>query len=510
MSIALPVPERALIFAVAAPLIYLAAVALGRALKRHAGVQLGVLYQLFCIVIALFFPLRWLGLHAAVAPFDLERELGAAAVLLGTFFLIALIRRYLWEGYFEQKRGTEIPKFLREVFALLVFLVALSLVLGVDYKADVTGVLLPSTVVVGVVGFAMQDLLGNVIAGVALQLGKPFKRGDWLIVDKIYGEVIEVNWRSTRLCTNDDIYLDVPNSQIVRNTITNLTYPTRMHAMRIRLGIDYQVPPNRVKDVLARATAAVRGVLETPPPKVFLVDFADSSMTYEIKYYLEDHRRFNELNDAIHCNVWYALARAKIKIPFPVRTLQIEPRHAAQAGSGGARDHLPESTRVLLRRQPFFQILDDAQTAQVLAAANLCRYGCGEPIIEQGANGDSMFILAKGSADVLLGGNGQVAPVASLGAGDYFGEMSLLTGEQRSATVVASSDCEVLEIEKPVMAQLLAQNPALLEKLGLMLAQRRIENESARASTLERGELSSKKQEYAHSFFAKVRSFFEL
>ena len=513
----LPAAERALILALAAPVIYLLGVALGRVLKRRAGVHLGVMYQLLCIVVALFFPLwlmRWNPLY--FEPFNLQRELGAAAVLLGALFFIALLRRYFWEIYFEQRRGMEIPKFVRDVFALIIFLLALVLVLSIGYGKTVTAVLLPSTVIVGIVGWAMQDLLGNVIAGVALQLGKPFKRGDWLIVDKTYGEVIEVNWRSTRLCTNDDIYLDVPNSQVVRNTIINLTYPTRMHAMRIRLGIDSSVPPNRVKEVLARATASVRGVLETPPPKVYLVDFADSSMTYEIKYYLENHRKFNEINDAIHSNAWYVLRRANIKIPFPIRTLQIEPRRGVGAAENAnlAALEISAQTLALLRKQPFFQCLDETQTERVLSAANVCRYGRDERIIEQGADGDSMFILTRGSAGVFVRCDDQppseAANVATLNAGDLFGEMSLLTGERRSATIVAASDCDVLEIEKSVIAELLQNNETLLQKLSEMLAQRRIENESVLASTAETRALDSKKQEYAKSFFATLRSFFEL
>lgn len=499
-------PERALIFAGSAPLIYLCAVALGRVLKRRAGVHLGVLFQLFCIALALYAPLRLLGLHPAVAPLDLERELGSAAVLLGTFFFTALVRRYLWEGYFERKRGTEIPKFLREVFALVIFLLALGLVLGIGYKADVTGVLLPSTVVVGVVGFAMQDLLGNVISGVAIQLGKPFQNGDWLVMDSRQAEVIEVNWRSTRLRTNDNIYLDIPNREIVRGTIVNLSYPTKLHAMRLRIGVDYHAAPNRVKEVLRRAAETAGGVLATPAPKVFLVDFGDSAVVYEIKYWMEDHALYNEITDAVRTNAWYALERARIKIPFPIRTVQVERRRT----DGAAAHQLSDGARGLLRRQPFFQILDDAQTAQVLGSANLCRYGRNETIIQQGADGDSMFILAQGAAQVYLGVNGQAAPVATLQAGDYFGEMSLLTGEKRSATIVAASDCEVLEIEKPVIARLLAESPALLEKLGEMLAQRRLENEGALASAAGRGAIHEKRQQYAQGFFSRVRSFFEL
>src|SRR5438067_5697395 len=236
--------QRALLLAVTAPAFYLLTVALGRLLKRRAGVRLGVMYQLFCIVISLYVPLRLLNISltypakvsAGGKPlFDVYRELGALAALLAALFLIALIRRYLWEIYFEQRRQVEVPKFLREILALIIFLIALILVLSVGYGQSITDVILPSTVIVGIIGWAMQDLLGNVIAGVALQLGKPFLSGDWLVVEKTFAEVMEVNWRSTRLRTNDHVYLDIPNGYIVKNTITNLTYPTRLHAMRLRV-----------------------------------------------------------------------------------------------------------------------------------------------------------------------------------------------------------------------------------------------------------------------------------
>src|SRR5260370_1240065 len=83
------------------------------------------------------------------------------------------------------------------------------------------------------------DLLGNIIAGIALEIGKPFKTGDWLVFDNRHMEVIEVNWRSTRLRTNDDAHLDVPNKTIAGSTITNLTMLTRHHAIRIQVGFDY-------------------------------------------------------------------------------------------------------------------------------------------------------------------------------------------------------------------------------------------------------------------------------
>src|SRR4029077_15922593 len=136
-----------------------------------------------------------------------------------------------------------------------------------------------------ILGLAGQNLLGGIIAGVSLQIGRPYKVGDWLKVGETYGEGGEIHWRPTRLCTNDDIYLDIPNNEIIKSTIVNLHYPTEIHAMRIRIGIDYNAPPNRVKDALTRAAQSAVNVLPEPKVRVFLVDFSDHAVIYEIKYY---------------------------------------------------------------------------------------------------------------------------------------------------------------------------------------------------------------------------------
>src|SRR5213076_3304293 len=135
-----------------------------------------------------------------------------------------------------------------------------------------------SGVIAIILGFAGQNLFGGIIAGMSIQINRPYRVGDWLKIGDTYAEVREINWRSTRLCTNDTIYLDIPNNEMVRQTIVNLHYPTEVHAMRIRVGIDYKTPPNRVKDALMRATRNAELVLRDPPPKIFLVDFADHAV----------------------------------------------------------------------------------------------------------------------------------------------------------------------------------------------------------------------------------------
>jgi small-conductance mechanosensitive channel len=479
---------------------FFAALTIGRVLKRRAGVRLGVLFQLFCLTLAFYAATWFYGVKA-----DWRNHVGAAVFLLSTAFVVALLDRYLWDAYWEKKRRATIPHFLRQVVALFIYLIALLLVLSVGYHAqgELKGLLAGSGIAAIIIGFATQDLFGGIISGIALQISKPYKVGDWLHIQERYAEVMEINWRSTRLRTNDGIYLDIPNYQIARNTIINLHYPTEVHAMRLRVGVDYDIPPNRVKDALHRAASTAEGVLPEPPTKVFVMDFADSAVVYEIKFSMGNHRFYNDVCDAIRTNIWYELKRQQITIPFPIRTLQL------QRGPKRLPDGRAEA-RAILRGEALFDCMTEEQLVQVLGKSEIHRYGRGERLIEEGAAGDSMFVMLRGSAAVSVARNGTSVRVGVMRQGDCFGEFALLTGEPRSATIRAENDCEVVEISKPVMAEVLRESPQCLTALSELLARRKLEGEGIVKDATKPHDQKKKESEYRSSFLHRLRTVFEL
>src|SRR5438876_7793911 len=331
---------------------FFVALGIGRFLKRRAGVRLGLLFRLFCLMLAFYAAIAVYGVHASW-----RNHVGTAVILLSTALVVALVNRYVWDLYYGKKRQTTIPHFLREVVGGIIFLIALPFVLSAGYHAEaqLKGLLAGSGVVAIILGFAGQNFFAGIIGGVSIQLNRPYKVGDWLQVGERFAEVMEINWRSTRLRTNDNIYLDIPNNEMVSHEIVNLHYPTEVHAMRIRVGVEYKNPPNLVKDALFRATSTADGVLTQPKVKVFLVDFGESACIYEIKFYMGNHARINETNDSVRTNVWYELKRRGITLPFPIRTLQVH-RKAALPGQEEQAEALS-----ILRGEALFGCLADVQ-----------------------------------------------------------------------------------------------------------------------------------------------------
>src|SRR6266403_6090974 len=210
---AVPEAERDAITAIVFLATFFVTLGIGKFLKNRAGVRLGLLFRLFSLILAFYAAIAVYGVHA---PW--RHHIGAAAILLSTALVVALVNRYVWDFYFEKKRQTTIPHFLREVVGGVIFLVVLLLVLSYGYHAEaqLKGLLAGSGVVAIILGFAGQNLIDGNIAGMSLQINRPYRVGDWLQLGERFAEVMEINWRSTRLRTNDAIYLDIPNNEIVK------------------------------------------------------------------------------------------------------------------------------------------------------------------------------------------------------------------------------------------------------------------------------------------------------
>ena len=326
-----------------------------------------------------------------------------------------------------------------------------------------------------VIGFALQDTLGNLFAGLAIQIEKPFRVGHWVTVGGKDGMVSEITWRATKIRTKAGNFVVVPNSVLSRDTITNYSEPTLDTRVEVEVGASYDTPPNDVKRAILAALEGEPLIAPAPAPEVLLVDFAASAITYRVRVWTTDFAADERVRDRIRSRIYYAFRRSGISIPYPVQ-VQIEGDQTPAADADAT-----DATRT----RSFDQVeilagLTDDQRARLAGAARPLLFAAGETIVRQGDGGASMFVLVSGQASVRLAET--EGEVARLREGAVFGEMSLLTGDARSATVVAEADCELLEIGAEAFRRVVLTDTAIVERIASAVAIRRAELEQHRAT----------------------------
>ncbi|MEZ5333067.1 MAG: mechanosensitive ion channel [Thermoanaerobaculia bacterium] len=159
-----------------------------------------------------------------------------------------------------------------------------------------------------------------------ITLERPYRLHDWIRLDETEGQVAAINWRTTHLRTRDNDNLVVPNSEMASAKVLNYYYPHPLHLERIHVGIHYRTPPHRAREALLAAASRVPAVLDKPTPEVYLLEFGDSAITYELRIWIDNVAHQPGIASAVRTAVWEELHRRGLVIPFPIRTLEIEPR----------------------------------------------------------------------------------------------------------------------------------------------------------------------------------------
>jgi small-conductance mechanosensitive channel len=454
-----------------------------------------------------------LGLWIAAAVFYPSQlwtgHLGATTIFCGALFAWVVFDRVVSAGWLERRNHVAVPIILRQSGGVVVVLATLAAIMKWGYGLEVTGLMATSGIAAVILGFAMQDLLSNVIAGFSIHTTRAYQVGDWLLMgtDGKRAEVVEINWRSTRLLDNDRISYELPNSDIVKNRIVNLNRPSQDHGVRLRFGLDYDTPPALAKEVILKAAKNAQGVLETPAPVVFTQEFGDSSVIYELRFWMRQARLYNATCDEIRTALWYELGRRDMRIPFPIRTLEVR-KHNVPEAFVSAR----ENAAKILRGGSALGCLTEEEAAELVAKCRFQVFGPNEPLVTRGEEGRSMFVLLDGEVEV-IGRNtdGPRVVLAKLGAGECFGEMSLLTGEPRNATVRAAGDVVALEIRKGDLLPLITARVELSERLAALIESRR----ASREESMHRAELQAAPGHTApgtahRSLALRIREFFAL
>jgi len=436
-----------------------------------------------------------------------------AAILLDQIFrilkivlwmsLIVSIIRFINQLIFSTALGSgshEISFLLRNVFSIILYIVSFFIIFNSQYPGiDLAALFTTSTILGVIIGLALQDTLGNLFSGLAIQADQPFQIGDVIRIDqKGEGVVENVSWRGVQIRTFQNKLVIISNS-VLGKEIVEVAPRDNLNARLVFFNTLYTNSPAKTIQVVREVVRQIENVSQKIRPVVRVRNLGDNGLDYEVKYWLEDYSKYNDTDALIRQRIWYACQREKIEFAYPTRTLHIETKPQE-----GVFVETSDEIFERLSSVPIFAPLSDEET-QKLAGAALARvFAPGEAIVRQGQNGKSMFVIHRGKVDVQLKEASGTKSLRKLREGDFFGEMGLLTGEPRTATVLAEEETEVLEINNLCLKPIFEENPKLVAALSHIVEERRLSFEKLETQTEER------KIKDKTSVFNSIKKFFGL
>ncbi len=410
------------------------------------------------------------GLRADDRLIGMIRDASSAAVwIAGAWLAARLIDLLLLRAATAGPRPAPHPRLLSDLVHGALFILAAIGILVFVYGQAATGLIATSSVLIAVVGFALRYVISDVFSGIALGFDHPYRIGDWIDPGSgVVGKVVEITWRTTRLVTRDGVAIVVPNGLIAVGRLVNYSDPAPTFRVAIRLALDPDVAPDRAKHILLAGALAATRAYPDLRPDVLLQECTDAGATYAIRFWVGDYEQENACRDAVMSGVLQALRRAGLA-PAALR------RQIVAAPRGDRREHAPTPAETLLADTPLFSAFSDEERAVLAERLAERRVRQGATIVRQGDPASTLFFVREGALEVRVANAAGVdVAVNQLGAGDLFGEMSLLTGEPRSASIVALTDAALYELRKEDLSPLLMQRAELGEALAeLMTARQR-------------------------------------
>jgi small-conductance mechanosensitive channel/CRP-like cAMP-binding protein len=435
------------------------------------------------LAVVLLFALRVWGLGEITAHLPAPYQepviatLGVALAVAAAFLLDRILRAVYWNGYLKRKRKQDTPALIKDIMTVALFAIGVSLGLFFEAGVSFAALLAASGATAIVLGIALQTVIQDLFSGLSINFDRSYAIGDWLTIysdqfpGPVYGCVAGITWRTTFLRLDDGCSLMVPNRLVISNPVLNHSRPRAPKRLSVRLVIDNRFPSERIVSILlAEAFRTVRrnGLVPRPEPDVLVAQIGADAITYEVRFYSDPDaivpaQAMSLMSAALHD------AMLRHKLPMPVA--QIELTRPPGEFAFGDKDVEEALSRLAI----FTNVLDQEHVAALAAASKLRAWPADAVMIRQGEQASSMFVILEGAARVTsAAANGESQEVTVLAGGDIVGEMSLMTGAPRNATVVSVTPLRCLEITKEAFDPLVRDSPELLERLSHVLAERQL------------------------------------
>ena len=456
-------------------LVFLSLVSYHKTLKSF--IRITWFFQIFfafCMLLSTeVFLLNWImGSGKTAHPDTVEKVFDILWWAVPAFLFNIWVARFIWMPL-ERRAQRPVPNIVRLLVSFIVYVMAFFGIVAFVFDQKITGLLATSGVIAMIIGLAIQINISNIFSGIAINLERLFRVDDWIKVgDYDEGKVLDITWRTTRIKTRHENILYIPNSIVAESIVHNFSDPGYTYEMWFRVHVDAAHPPHQVEKIIKDAVLSADGILKDPAPNSRFTGFSEWAANYIVLAYTKDYGRKNVLRSNVWKRIWTHLHRAGIEY-----ALQRQQIHLFQ-GVEERGDKAIEPS-VLLQETDIFQPFSDQAKATMIRQMETHHYLPGETIVKQGEPGESIFIIVEGVVAV----SGEKAAdksvhIARLGAGDVFGEMSLLTGAPRSVTVTSITDTRLFEINKSAILPLLEDDPSISGPLSEVLTKRQLDLET--------------------------------
>ncbi len=368
------------------------------------------------------------------------------------------------------------PSIAEDIFVIIAYL-AWGLVRLRYAGMDLGSLVATSAMITAVVAFAMQDTLGNVLGGLALQLDNSVDIGDWIKVDDVTGRVVDIRWRSTLVETRNWETVVFPNSQLMKNKFTvlgrRIGEPVQLRRW-IWFDVELETTPRKVIDAVEKTIvqAEIINVAKLPQPSCVLMEIDKGVARYALRYWLTDLVADDATDAMVRWHVYTALERAGIYLTVEKQNIHYVKEN--EKYQGVVHQHEAHQRVKTLKQVELFENISEAELLVLAERLKYAQFSQGNLISQQGAIAHWLYIIISGEAEVFLETpSGERRSVNVLNEGDFFGEMGMMTGAARSASVIAKTDVECYRLDKEAFAGIMQARPNLAEEITHILVERR-------------------------------------
>ncbi|MCP3856463.1 MAG: mechanosensitive ion channel [Actinomycetia bacterium] len=403
---------------------------------------------------------------------DLITRLVGSGLVLAVGATVLRILRVIVEEIQNRPRTPDrraVPQLLLALPRLGVVIITGWLLIGSVWGVDLSAALTALGVTSLVISFALQDTLSGLAAGVLLLSDQPFQPGDWIESGDVEGEVIDVNWRTSRIQTRNGDTITVPNGQLANANITNYSAPNPLHRIVVPLQVAYKNPPTLAKAMLLDAARGTPGVLSDPPPQVRVVQIDDPLMGYEVSMWIDDYAIAPQVRSDFGSLVWYQSYRHQVPLPSPAQDLYLwDGPRTQDAGEPELAD-----IRQMLRQTPMLSTLDDSALDRLAQASTPERFAVAETLLDSRTPTRDVVVLREGRAQLVLVTEGSEIPIGDLSTGEIIDLATSMPDGGGPIAVRALTDCEVLIVDPDVLGEIGSRAPDVADAFNRVSAIRR-------------------------------------